>query len=185
MTQKQTVDADVLEVAFVPTAEDLAEAMHATIYRGRRPWAEIVMVLVLGLNVVVGLARHGVAALLGTAGFALLVLVLGTAAYRGGPVFARWALARRAVREPHLLAPMAYRLGPDGVRVKSADGVSRLPWSGVARVRETRHLFFFELGGKSSLYVPRRVLSGPEQSRLRRLLVARMGARAQVQTYGR
>lgn len=186
MSQATANHPDVLEVAFVPTADDQVEAMRATIYRGRHEWwAPAVMVVLLLVNVVAGFARHGTAALSGTAGLALLVLALGIAASRAAPVFARWALARRAAREPGLLAPVSFRFGPDGVRVKSG-GVTTLPWSAIVRVRETRRLFFFELSGNDSLYVPRRVLNVSAQSQLRKLLVARLGARARVQkTNGR
>ena len=186
MAQETRANPDVLEVAFAPTVDDHVEALRAAIQRGRRPWALVVMVLVLGVNVVTGFVKQGAAALYGSAAPALLVLALGTAAYRGGPVFARWAFARRARREPGLLAPMAFRFGSDGVRVQSAGGVTKLPWNAVVGVRETKRLFFFEIGSNSSLFVPRRVLSGPDASRLRRLLVARMGPRAQVhETDGR
>ncbi len=185
MSQATANHPDVLEVAFVPTVDDLVGAMRATIYRGGDGWGPAFLVVLLLVTVVAGFARHGTAALSGTAGLALLVLVVGIAAYQAGPVFARWALARRAAREPGLLAPVSFRFGPDGVRVKSG-GVTTLPWSAIVRVRETRRLFFFELGGNDSLYVPWRVLSVSEQAQLRKLLVARLGARARVQeTNGR
>ncbi|HEX8904583.1 MAG TPA: YcxB family protein [Longimicrobiaceae bacterium] len=186
MTQRLTADPEAFEVAFVPTVDDQVHALRDSIRRGRHRWRLMLVPLLLGFNVVTEVGRYGAAALFGTAGIALLVLVVGGAAYLAGPMFARWAFARRAGRDPGFLAPMAIRFAADGVRVKSAGGITKLPWSIVLRVRETTDLFLFDVGSNGSLYVPRRVLSGADASRLRKLLVARMGARARVhETNGR
>jgi len=186
MTQKPATDSQPFEVAFVPTIDDQVWVLRATIRRGRRPWAQIVIVVVLLAVVVNGFRRYGAAALAGDAGFALLVLAGGIAAWLGGLVFARWAFRRRAKREPGLLAPTSFRFGPDGVRVTLGGAVTRLSWNDIAGVCETRELFYFEIGRDTSLYVPRRVLDGAGEARLRSLLKARLGARARVhETNGR
>lgn len=186
MTQQPVTDSQPFEVAFVPTIDDQVRVLRATIRRRRRPWAPIVIVGVLLAVVLNGLRRNGGAALAGDAGIALLALAAGIAAWLGGPVFARWAFTRRAKREPGLLAPVSFRFGPEGVRVRIGGGVTRLSWDDVAGVRETPALFFFEIGRDTSLYVPRRVLDGAGEARLRSLLKARLGARARVhETNGR
>jgi hypothetical protein len=180
MTQQATADSQPFEVAFVPTIDDQVRVLRATIRRRRRPWAPVVFVAVVLVALVNGFRRDGAAALSGDTGIALLVVAVGIAAWLGGPAFARWAFARRAQREPGLLAPVSYRFAPEGVRVRMGGGVTRLSWNDVAGVRETRELFYFEIGRDTSLYVPRRVLDGAGEARLRSLLKARLGARARV-----
>ena len=187
MTQKAMADPEVVEVSFTPTPADHVEALRANIRRsGRRWWAPVVLVAVLTLNIVTDMVKQGPAALLGQARLPLLVLVLGTAAYFGAPLLARQVIARRARREPGLLAPTTFRFAPDGVRVRTVDSATKLPWHAFEGVRETKHVFFFEVGTDASLFLPLRALSGPDQARLRTLLAARLGARARFhETNGR
>jgi hypothetical protein len=182
MDQAPVVDPGALEVGFIPTVDDQVHAIweKVKVGRGKRLWVSFLM-FVLVANVVSSVWREGVAALRGAAGYTLVLVIAVAAGFLRRRQVMRWGLARHARAYPDRYAPVVYTFGADALRLESKFGSTEVPWSSFTQVRETKELFLFGIGSVD-YYVPRRALRETDEARLRTLVAARLGARAELMT---
>ena len=181
MSQILTADPDALAISFVPRVDDQVQATRAAIpARPARRWWFIALLLILTVNVVMQIRREGLAALFGFAGYTVLAMVVGSAAFLGAPLVLRRALLRHGRKHPEAYSAVTYTFGADGLRVESKISATELPWSSVTHARETAGLFLLHVAGGRVFFVPRRALRDRGEARLRTLLGARLGPRAEL-----
>lgn len=180
MGQVLMVDPGALEVGFIPTVDDQVHAIgeKVKVGRGKRLWVSFLM-FGLVANVVSSVWREGAAALRGQAGFTLVLVIAATAGFLRWRQVMRWSLARYARAYPDRYAPVVYTFGADALRLESKFGSTEVPWGSFTQVRETKELFLFGIGSVD-YYVPRRALRETDEARLRELLTARLGPRAEL-----
>lgn len=175
-----TADPAVVTVTFVPTVDDQVRAnREVTSTRWSRFFA-IAAPVVMGLMTAQVVLTEGWNALLGTA---MVFPIIFCTSLLTTPII-RLAVARNRRQNPHLVGPHAYTFGEGGVHLESPLGTVNMPWSSFVRARETRGLFLFHFARKAAYFLPRRALRDHDEARLRELVAAHLGARAEL-TYQR
>jgi hypothetical protein len=183
MSQVATNDPAVVEVAFVPTVDDQVRAMdEVTRPPPRRQWWVAVLVALLVINSIMQVRREGLRVLFGFAGLSLLIAAVGGLVSFRLNVLMRWGLARHARRHPAAYSPVMYTFNADGLRIESKLGTTELPWSSFTGARETTDQFLLPCANGQQYFVPRRAVRESDELRLRTLLQAHLGARAELMT---
>lgn len=83
---------------------------------------------------------------------------------------ARSRLRRAFAADPHHDEPYTVEVGADGIRTYCDHVDTRITWSGITRVVETRDYFVFVRGSSGGATIPRRVLSPADHQRLRQMV---------------
>jgi hypothetical protein len=112
--------------------------------------------------------------------FCACAMLVGMGLLLGVPVLRRRALVRHREQHPALYGPVEFTFGADGLRIASALATTDVPWSSLDRAYEANGLFLFRLAGSTAYFVPRRALRENDEPRLRALVAAHLGPRAEL-----
>ncbi|HET7463023.1 MAG TPA: YcxB family protein [Longimicrobium sp.] len=176
-----TEEPGTLTVAFVPTVDDQVRANREILRRSR--WErvlEIALVLFLGRIVVLTVWRFGWRELFGSAMLPAIVLAALLVLTFGMPALVRWSIVRQRRQNPHLVGAITLTFSGAGVHVQSPLGTMDVPWTSFVRARETPELLLLCFARKAAYFVPRRALRETDEARLRALVSAHLGARAEL-----
>ena len=151
--------------------------------KGTNAWWFAALVALTAFVVVATVSQDGVPGLVGVPGFLACVLVGLILGWLGMPRAVRRTLDRQCRENPQLLQPVTYVFSEREIRVESPLSTMQSAWTRIIRAQETENDFYlFVVRGQASYFVPRKALTGDDERRLRAILAARLGTRAELAT---
>lgn len=181
----------MIEVTFIPTARDYAQATRWITRRNMGRWYWPYLILLVGIACA---AAYGFILLLdaatsypagtpvppqaeqGFTGAILFILALYTA------LFLKWGMKRFTsnsvyIENGYFLLPRTVIFDSDGVQNNSSLQRMRIPWSGVMAIAEGPHHLFIQLEPAFTLFIPKRIAKDADE--LKRLKESAENLRAE------
>lgn len=88
-------------------------------------------------------------------------------------VVPRWAAKKQLKTQSYLREPVSYSFGRDGIEMNGQSVSSRMAWSTIREVRETKSLFLLYHAPNIAIVLPKRFFDGVDElERWRRLVAA-------------